>query len=169
MSTTLRLPPTEKQTRSLVTESVRGRSRFRDVQAEAVIAAVGQCSGGGWRKADLLRGRGQYVRSLFELLRELKVNGATVAEMEGVNTALYDAGRAIATEGFAHDDASFMEALQAEQSAEGQENLATLEYLAHPTVGTIDALIAAHLLEMERSRRIVALAHVKRAQMLEGK
>ena len=170
MSTTLRLQPTHKAPSLLVTGNVRTRRHVAVPHAQAVIDAVAACEGAvsGWRKADLLRGRGQYVHSLFALGQELKDNGATVVELECVGTALYDGWRAIATEGLVLDDATFMEALQAEQVAEGAENNATLAYLAHQSLGTLDALIAAHLAEMERTRRIIELAHAKRTHMLEG-
>jgi hypothetical protein len=123
----------------------------------AVIEAVRACQtdGRGWRKKDLLRGRPNPVDSLFALFREVKDGGATPAQIEGVLVAMYNAGRAIATEGLAPINESLADAIRKEQEKESAENVDTIDVLAHPTPGNLRKLRASMLAEMEAQRHVV--------------
>jgi hypothetical protein len=135
-------------------------------ETRAVIEAVRACQNtNGWRKKDLLRGRQQYLTSFFDLLRECRQHGSTPAEIEGVLVAVYNAGRAIATEGLPPINESLADALTREQKAEGEENIATLAALHHPSIGTYRNLRAAMFEELEATRHVIDLLDVELLRM----
>src|SRR5688500_734542 len=87
----------------------------------AVVEAVRICPApDSWRKKDLLRGRVAPLVGLFALFRDLRRGGSTPAQIEGANVALYNAIRAMATEGLAPINETLAEALRREQEAEGK-------------------------------------------------
>lgn len=135
------------------------RRRVVSPYVRAVIEAVRSCRtcGEGWRRKDLLRGRQQYLDSFFDLIRECRDAGAAPSQIEGVLVALYNAGRAIATENLAPINATLAEAIRREQEIESSENIDSIDVLTHPTPGNLRKLRASTLAEMEASRLIVSV------------
>lgn len=171
-TTTLGQRPTRKMSSSVVRVSYQAPGAVKlpsqdTSYVRAVVAAIGQCNvhAGGWRRKDVLRGRPNPINGLFKLLRELKAYGAPLAELEGVSVALYNALRALITEGLTPVNESLADALVVEQEREGIENVATLAALQHPSVGTYRALRQATLNEIEASRHIVDLLDAELLRM----
>lgn len=134
----------------------------------SVVAAIGQVevSAGGWRRKDVLRGRANPLNGIFALFREMKEHRAKPADLEGANLALYNANRALITEGLPTiANETLAEALGKEQLAEGRENVSTIEVLAHPTPGNLRRLRVDIIAEMEASRHVVELIDAELLRM----
>lgn len=148
------------------------RSDFSDVRyVRAVVAAIGQCDvhAGGWRRKDVLRGRPNPINGLFKLLRELKDFGASAVDLESVNLALYNAGRALALEGVTHaTNETLAEAIRREQEIESAENIDSIDVLTHPTPGNLRKLRASMIAESEMQRHVVDLIDAELLKMEGG-
>lgn len=134
----------------------------------AVVAAIGQCNvhAGGWRRKDVLRGRPNPINGLFKLLRELKEFGASAVDLEGINLALYNAGRALALEGVTHTaNETLAEAIRREQEIESAENIDSIDVLTHPTPGNLRKLRASMIAESEMQRHVVELIDAELLRM----
>jgi hypothetical protein len=150
MSTALRPQST---TKALSSVAILTRSPY----VALVLESVRQCrhTAGGWRRKDLLRGRVSWLNQFFLTLQELRDQGATPADIEGVLAALSNAGRALATQGLTPVNESLAEALHRESELEGAENISTVEVLTHPTAGNLRKLRAATLAEIDASYHVV--------------